>query len=107
MDKDMHRERTWPAWVTRTAAEARRALIRLAGWPGIVATRLARLARVASSYQPPGPFRQDFWRSPLRGRWMTSVFGLVLLVGLPVVAITGLVSYASYNPRLPGNDETP
>ena len=57
--------------------------------------------------QPPGPFRPGFWRSPLRGRWLTSVLGLVLLVGLPVIAITGLLSYAAYNPRLHGNDETP
>ncbi|GAA3514982.1 DMSO/TMAO reductase YedYZ molybdopterin-dependent catalytic subunit [Streptosporangium album] len=57
--------------------------------------------------RPPGPFRPEFWRSPLRGPWLTSVFGLVLLVGLPIVAVTGLVSYAAYNPRLPGNDLTP
>jgi DMSO/TMAO reductase YedYZ molybdopterin-dependent catalytic subunit len=35
------------------------------------------------------------------------VFGSVLLVGIPVMFITGLVSYAAYNPRLPGNDTTP
>ncbi|GLW11638.1 membrane protein [Microtetraspora sp. NBRC 13810] len=58
--------------------------------------------------RPPGPFfRPEFWRSPLRGPWLTSVFGIVLLVGIPIVAVTGLVSYAAYNPRLPGNDITP
>ncbi|MFI7127889.1 molybdopterin-dependent oxidoreductase [Nonomuraea sp. NPDC050153] len=56
---------------------------------------------------PPGPFRPGFWRSPLRGPWLTSVLGLVLLVGLVVVAVTGLLSYAAYAPRLPGNDTTP
>lgn len=35
------------------------------------------------------------------------MFGLVLLVGIPILAITGLLSYAAYNPRLPGNDITP
>ncbi|MEO3794956.1 molybdopterin-dependent oxidoreductase [Nonomuraea sp. B10E15] len=35
------------------------------------------------------------------------MLGLVLLVGLTVVAVTGLVSYAAYEPRLPGNDTTP
>ena len=30
-------------------------------------------------------------RSPLRGPWLTSVFGLVLLIGLPVVIVTGLL----------------
>jgi DMSO/TMAO reductase YedYZ molybdopterin-dependent catalytic subunit len=38
---------------------------------------------------------------------MTSVFGLVLLLGIPIVLITGLVSYAAYDPRLPGNETTP
>ncbi|MEW1749968.1 molybdopterin-dependent oxidoreductase [Streptomyces angustmyceticus] len=57
---------------------------------------------------PPGPARPAFWRSPLRGPWLTSVFGLVLLVGLPVLFVTGLLSYAAYNPDLaPGNDQTP
>lgn len=56
---------------------------------------------------PPGPFRPGFWRSPLRGPWLTSVFGAVLLVGIPVLFVTGLLSYAAYNPRLAGNDMTP
>ena len=56
----------------------------------------------------PGPFRRSFWRSPIRGPWLTSVFGLVLLVSLPVVFVTGLLSYAAYNPDLSQvNDETP
>ena len=43
---------------------------------------------------PPGPFRRSFWRSPIRGPWLTSVFGLVLLASIPVVFATGLLSYA-------------
>jgi DMSO/TMAO reductase YedYZ molybdopterin-dependent catalytic subunit len=39
------------------------------------------------------------WRSPLRGRWLTSVFGAVLLVGMPVVIVTGLLSYIAYGPQ--------
>ncbi|MBV8346350.1 MAG: molybdopterin-dependent oxidoreductase [Mycolicibacterium sp.] len=39
------------------------------------------------------------WRSPLRGPWLTSVFGLVLLTTLPIVIITGLLSYIAYGPR--------
>ncbi|MEV0161273.1 molybdopterin-dependent oxidoreductase [Nonomuraea fuscirosea] len=35
------------------------------------------------------------------------MLGLVLLAGLTVVAVTGLLSYAAYDPRLPGNDTTP
>jgi DMSO/TMAO reductase YedYZ molybdopterin-dependent catalytic subunit len=61
-----------------------------------------------SSPPPPGPTRRSFWRSPVRGPWLTSVFGLVLLVSIPVMFVTGLLSYAAYNPDLsPVNDETP
>ncbi|XLE11810.1 molybdopterin-dependent oxidoreductase [Streptomyces sp. Pv4-95] len=57
---------------------------------------------------PPGPTRPAFWRSPLRGPWLTSVFGLILLGGITVLFVTGLLSYAAYNPNLaPGNDHTP
>ncbi|MGW6745521.1 molybdopterin-dependent oxidoreductase [Streptomyces sp. NPDC055025] len=57
---------------------------------------------------PPGPSRPGFWRSPLRGPWLTSVLGLVLLVGITVLFVTGLLSYAAYNPNLsPINDQTP
>jgi hypothetical protein len=54
--------------------------------------------RVEQTPPPPGPFRPGFWRSPIRGPWLTSVFGLVLLIGIPVLFVTGLLSYASYNP---------
>ncbi|MBZ6082521.1 molybdopterin-dependent oxidoreductase [Streptomyces olivaceus] len=54
------------------------------------------------------PSSPGFWRSPLRGPWFTSVLGLVLLVGVPVLFVTGLLSYAAYNPGLsPVNDKTP
>lgn len=60
------------------------------------------------SRTPPGPFRREFWRSPIRGPWLTSVLGLVLLAGIPLMFVTGLFSYASYNPGLsPVNDTTP
>ena len=35
------------------------------------------------------------------------MFGLVLLVGIPLIAITGLLSYAAYDPALGSNDITP
>ena len=50
---------------------------------------------------------RSLFRSPLRGPWLTAVLGLVLLVGITLVAVTGLLSYAAYDPRLPGNDTTP
>jgi DMSO/TMAO reductase YedYZ molybdopterin-dependent catalytic subunit len=35
----------------------------------------------------------------LRGPWLTSAFGLALLIALPVVIITGLLSYIAYAPQ--------
>ncbi|MER7463188.1 molybdopterin-dependent oxidoreductase [Streptomyces sp. NPDC097981] len=66
------------------------------------------MGSVVASGPPPGPTRPEFWRSPLRGPWLTAVFGLVLLVGITVLFVTGLLSYAAYNPDLaPVNDQTP
>ncbi|WP_329280900.1 molybdopterin-dependent oxidoreductase [Streptomyces sp. NBC_01451] len=54
------------------------------------------------------PTSPGFWRSPLRGPWFTSVLGIVLLGGITVLFVTGLLSYAAYNPDLsPVNDKTP
>ncbi|MGW3647799.1 molybdopterin-dependent oxidoreductase [Streptomyces sp. NPDC000878] len=54
------------------------------------------------------PSSPGFWRSPVRGPWFTSVLGVVLLGGITVLFVTGLVSYAAYNPGLsPVNDKTP
>jgi DMSO/TMAO reductase YedYZ molybdopterin-dependent catalytic subunit len=69
--------------------------------------RLRSLWRTIERTPPPGPFRRGSWRSPIRGPWLTSVLGLVLLVGITIVFVTGLVSYAAYNPDLRGNDLTP
>jgi DMSO/TMAO reductase YedYZ molybdopterin-dependent catalytic subunit len=55
---------------------------------------------------PPWPLSKVKWRSPIRGPWLTSVFGLVLLVGIPIEFLTGLLSYAAYDPNLTGNNTT-
>ncbi|HEY0938240.1 MAG TPA: molybdopterin-dependent oxidoreductase [Trebonia sp.] len=66
------------------------------------------LKSLVSGPPPPGPARRSFWRSPVRGPWLTSVLGSALLVSIPVMFVTGLLSYAAYNPDLnPVNDETP
>jgi DMSO/TMAO reductase YedYZ molybdopterin-dependent catalytic subunit len=73
-----------------------------------VKSDLKSLLRSRLATPPPGPTRRSFWRSPVRGPWLTSMFGLVLLASIPVVFVTGLLSYAAYNPDLsPVNDETP
>src|SRR5580765_8439100 len=45
------------------------------------------------------------FRSPLRGPWLTSVLGVVLLAALPLVIVTGLLDYVAYGPgqSLPGD----
>ncbi len=58
---------------------------------------------IDSANPPPGPFRPTFWRSPLRGPWLTSVLGYSLLIAMPVVALTGFLSNAAYYPRLGHN----
>lgn len=59
----------------------------------------ARLWRALDRHPPPGVRRLSRFQSPLRGPWLTSVFGLVLLVALPIVIITGLLSYVAYSPQ--------
>lgn len=39
------------------------------------------------------------FRSPLRSTWLTSLFGAVLLVALPIITVTGLLSYSAYGPQ--------
>jgi DMSO/TMAO reductase YedYZ molybdopterin-dependent catalytic subunit len=59
----------------------------------------ARLWRSLDRHAVPGVSVRRRWRSPLRGPWLTSVFGAVLLIGLPIVIITGLLSYIAYAPQ--------
>ncbi|MCU1691227.1 MAG: hypothetical protein JWM64_318 [Frankiales bacterium] len=67
------------------------------GWP-------APLWRAVERARPPlRLFDARVWRSPIRGPWLTAVFAAVLLVGLPVVILTGFASYNAYEPRFPGN----
>jgi len=58
----------------------------------------AVLWRALDNHPPPGLSRIR-WRSPLRGPWLTSVFGATLLVVLPIVIVTGLLSYTAYGPQ--------
>ena len=49
---------------------------------------------------PPGPFRREFWRSPIRGPWLTSFLGSALLPLILICAITGFLSHVAYYPDL-------
>ena len=59
----------------------------------------AGLWRALERRRPPGVSLVQRWRSPLRGPWLTSIFGSALLIGLPVVILTGLLSYIAYGPQ--------
>ena len=52
---------------------------------------------------PPGPFRPGFFRSPLRGPRLTAILGLTLLGLVAIVAVTGFLSHAAYQPDLGNN----
>ena len=56
---------------------------------------------------PPGPTRPSFWRSPLRGPWLTSILGSALLPLIVICAVTGFLSQAAYNPDLGHNSLLP
>ncbi|MEW2383621.1 molybdopterin-dependent oxidoreductase [Micromonospora sp. NPDC047707] len=60
----------------------------------------APLWRALARHRPPGAGAATRgWRSPLRGPWLTAVYGAVLLVGLPLVFLTGLLDYLAYGPQ--------
>jgi DMSO/TMAO reductase YedYZ molybdopterin-dependent catalytic subunit len=52
---------------------------------------------------PIGPFRPDFWRSPLRGPWLASVLSSALLPLVAICAATGFISHWAYETDLGGN----
>jgi DMSO/TMAO reductase YedYZ molybdopterin-dependent catalytic subunit len=65
--------------------------------------RRVPVARKLPNSRPRGPFRPDYWRSPLRGPWLTSSLGMLLVPTITVIAVTGFISHWAYHPELPGN----
>jgi hypothetical protein len=65
-------------------------------------------ARPLPGPQPPerGPFRRDFWRSPLRGPWLASFLSAALLPLILICALTGFVSHVAYDSELGRNSVT-
>jgi len=54
-----------------------------------------------------GPIGEVAWSSPLRGPWLTTLLGALLLVPVTIVAVTGFVSHAAYQPDLGRNALVP
>jgi len=63
--------------------------------------------RLFPAKPPPGPFRPGFFRSPLRGPWLTAALGSLLLLAMFLVSLTGLLSHAAYQPDLGANAIVP
>ena len=63
------------------------------------------VVRLVPEDPPPGPFRKDFWRSPLRGEWFASILSSALLPLIMISTITGFASHISYESEL-GRNET-
>jgi DMSO/TMAO reductase YedYZ molybdopterin-dependent catalytic subunit len=59
----------------------------------------AKLWKAIEDARPPGLGRTRAWRSPIRGPWLTSVFGAILLAALPLIIITGLLDFIAYGPQ--------
>ncbi len=50
------------------------------------------------------PFDPDFWRSPIRGPWLTSFLGTLLVPAIAVIALTGFIDHWAKYPQFSGND---
>jgi DMSO/TMAO reductase YedYZ molybdopterin-dependent catalytic subunit len=67
---------------------------------------MAGLPKPFPEKPPPGPFQRDFWKSPLRGPWLTSFLGSALLPLILICAFTGFLSHVAYYPQLGDNSVT-
>jgi DMSO/TMAO reductase YedYZ molybdopterin-dependent catalytic subunit len=67
---------------------------------------MAGLPKPFPEKPPPGPFQRDFWKSPLRGPWLTSFLGSALLPLILICALTGFLSHVAYYPELGSNSVT-
>ena len=57
---------------------------------------------------PPAPAPRrlagpEAWRSPLRGPWLTSVLGSLLVPAIGILLVTGFIAHWAYHPTLPNN----
>jgi DMSO/TMAO reductase YedYZ molybdopterin-dependent catalytic subunit len=67
---------------------------------------MARIPKPWPAKPPPGPFQRSFWKSPLRGPWLTSFLGSLLLPLIVICALTGFLSHVAYYPELGDNSIT-
>ena len=51
----------------------------------------------------PNPTNPMFWRSPIRGPWLTSFLGTLLVPAIVVIALTGFIDHWAHYPELGGS----
>jgi DMSO/TMAO reductase YedYZ molybdopterin-dependent catalytic subunit len=60
-----------------------------------------------SVYSPHRPaarrFRPESWRSPIRGPWLSSFLGTLLVPAIAVIAMTGFIGHWAWYPDVQGN----
>jgi Oxidoreductase molybdopterin binding domain len=49
------------------------------------------------------PFGPKFWRSPIRGPWLTSFLGALLVPAIAILALTGFIGHWAHYPEFGGN----
>jgi DMSO/TMAO reductase YedYZ molybdopterin-dependent catalytic subunit len=54
-------------------------------------------------HPPLTPFSPQWWRSPIRGPWLTSFLGTLLVPAIAVMALTGFIGHWAHYPELGGN----
>jgi molybdopterin-dependent oxidoreductase-like protein protein len=57
-----------------------------------------------SSRRSATPLRPESWRSPIRGPWLSSFLGTLLVPGIAVIALTGFIDHWAHFPQFAGND---
>lgn len=53
----------------------------------------------------PNPTSPMFWRSPIRGPWLTSFLGTLLVPAIAVIALTGFIDHWAHYPELAPNSQ--
>jgi DMSO/TMAO reductase YedYZ molybdopterin-dependent catalytic subunit len=63
--------------------------------------------RAPSAHSPhrrtAGPCSPLYWRSPIRGPWLTSFLGTLLIPGFVMMAVTGFIDHWAHYPEFAGN----
>jgi len=82
--------------VTKSPSQRRTPVDRVSG-------RSPDLPSDAEGRAPLEPSPRGLWRSPIRGPWLTSFLGTLLVPGITVIALTGFIDHWAHYPQLGGD----